>query len=503
MGGFPREGRSKPSAADLNMMMYSGNTQSRPFIRERFMNYIIDISDSEEDEEERENTPNSLPSRKVSDMDAVKKRMEEIEKQKKALQEKMKLIAAKKRKALENNSGIPNSAKANQHIESSGVPRAQSMPSLIDGLPTTKNANAPANGGIFVRKTSSTAEAGTVNGSPINHTAGNSPPAPKNPPEAQRSSPFIIGSSTEQEVAAEVKKIASASRLLRKQQLENEVAQEETSLIAKQSEIAEDEKVIKDLQARLQGAQAKRAETEKALNERRVLLEKLKKMVEEDEAAINSSLRLEQELQEQLSSTKKQLLVRGAEIPDIHKSINAKRVELLELSKPQSNGSTSSYAQPNNGSEFSSTLSREIAETRSRPTRKRANSDPENNSSKRVKITVDSAASPLPSWESDMIALLKRVLADSDAFISRDTQQLPTTFPVDKKEKALQNISWDEDLTISPLFLVCGFVRSEADMALMSDVYDSPFLANGRWNCAQEVEETDELVVMFRKLRSV
>ncbi|KNC98112.1 uncharacterized protein SPPG_06521 [Spizellomyces punctatus DAOM BR117] len=92
------------SHAELNNVSpyTAGYAQLRPFIRERFINYVIDLSESEEEdvnEPAREPNHRALKMKTATEMEAVRKRMEELEQQKEALQNKMRLIAAKKRKA--------------------------------------------------------------------------------------------------------------------------------------------------------------------------------------------------------------------------------------------------------------------------------------------------------------------------------------------------------------------------------------------------------------------
>ncbi|TPX71389.1 hypothetical protein SpCBS45565_g01178 [Spizellomyces sp. 'palustris'] len=444
VGGSFREGKhTRPTATELNNVSpyTAGYAQPRPFIRERFTNYIIDLSESEEEdvnEAASELNHRAVKLKTGTEMEAVRKRMEELEQQKKALQKKMRLIAARKRKAEAKG---PLHAPVTEITSSAGNISEAKLPVRNQASKVLAPATAavqPSSGSKSVVSSSSISAAPVV--------------------------------AAETATSEELSKLVSATRHLRQQQLEAAVLYDETSFAAAQAEVVEKERDRTRLQTQMQEVHEKRNKAQGAITQRRALLEELQRQIEEDEVTVASCLKVEEELASQLSLLDRGISAHGSKMSHLHETINAKRREISDLTKE----SQREDPQPE------------------RIGAKRSNPSPAGMLSKRLKLSnPETQHGDVQRADSHFIEFLKKTVSAIDIFKPSESQlganrEQLSCFPNLELEKLQGDLPWQENVTIEPLMAVCGYLRRESDLGRILDVYRSPFPANGRWNCEHE-----------------
>ncbi|TPX59149.1 hypothetical protein PhCBS80983_g02652 [Powellomyces hirtus] len=421
-------GRVRPSAADLNgHSSYSAGYAQPPrgLFRERQQNYVIDLSDSEEEKiKSGQTTPALLPQKGSSGN--VKERMQELERQKKELQEKMKSLAAKRR-------GGPVRACATPEVHgpsksSSDAPdRTQSLSTTLIAEPAPTVSEALPGSRVVAE----------VNASTTTMTE------------------------TVEDTASGVLAMMAAARQSRKKELEAAIKAEEASLCAIQKEVIESEQSISQASTGLQEAQEKRIQVEAALATRKEQVASLVQQIAEDEATRLALSETEKQLANELAILRRGILGKGNLIPDMHQSISSKRAELVELALQADGGKTG------------------------RNTNKRVNSDQETIAAKRTKVSSLPEDLLTPSkYDEDFILFLRSALSNSEALraSSGDAPDIPSTFPESHKGDALRDVFRTENVSLHPLMNVGGYLRTTNDIASMSDAYGTQFPVNGWWN---------------------
>ncbi|KAJ3163577.1 Zinc finger C3H1 domain-containing protein [Geranomyces michiganensis] len=433
--------RVRPSAADLNVGFpsYGSNfNPQRALFKEQPQNLVIHLSDSESDESDDDGNipvtalpPPPLP--KLSHSDSVKERMNLLEKQKKELQEKMKLLEARRKKT----------APAGQ-ISSTAKQGAIKTPSVqVSKAPSTEPVSRM---------------------SAVIPSALSKPALVAQPPVEERTSKQGAAKDAAESVLA----MMSAARNLHKSKLESEIAVEETVLAATQAEVARNEVSINNVANELRTVREKREELAQGIARRKEQIAALNRQVEEDEQETVKLLKAEAEIANRLSVLKKQALSKGSSIPDLHRGINAKRAEILKLSVESDSDKGSKPC-----------IVKSLG--------KRFCSDGEQSSAKRPKtIKVSDAAAFVAPTEydegfvhflQDVLAVVGNVPTAAESSVSA---KLPILTEASKEEASLRILEPARD-TLEPLMNIGGHLRTEKDIALMSDVHMTKSLSSIDW----------------------
>ncbi|KAJ3168586.1 Zinc finger C3H1 domain-containing protein [Geranomyces variabilis] len=449
--------RVRPSAADLNVGFppYGSNyNPQRALFKEQPQNLVIHLSDDSEsdDSEDDRSTPVAAlppPVKAVAQPAGVKARMNLLEKQKKELQEKMKLLEARRKKA----------APAVQSVLTATSSRVQTP-----SVETAKSTQAPPPPGPVAA---------------LRITTATKPAAPK-PALVAQAAPVVATTANSaqldptKDAADSVLAIMSATRQTHKAKLELEIAVEEAALAATQADVARSEVSINNAANELRALREKREGLEKAIARRKEEIAALNRQIAEDEQETANLVKEETLTASRLSLLKKQALSKGNGIPDLHRGINAKRAEIMKLSEEfdNDNGDKPKKA-PLSG--------------------KRARFDDELSSTKRAKTSqsTESPAIVVPTeYDEQFVQFLRNVLAGAGsvpvAAESPAFAKLPHV-PETSKEDIAQRILEPVKDTLEPLLNISGHLRTESDIALMSNVHSSSsFPANEWWNSVRE-----------------
>ncbi|KAJ3180998.1 Zinc finger C3H1 domain-containing protein [Geranomyces variabilis] len=450
--------RVRPSAAELNVGFpsYGSNYNSqRALFKEQPQNLVIHLSDDSEsdDSEDDRGTPVAAlpppPMKAAAAQPAgVKARMNLLEKQKKELQEKMKLLEARRKKAAPAVQSAATAKPASRvHTPPVEAPKSTQAPTPIAAAPT------------------------------LRILTGTKSASPKPPALVAQVAPVVATTAqldANKDTADSVLAIMSATRQTHKAKLESDIAVEEAALAATQADVARSEVSINNAANELRALREKREELEKAIARRKEEIAALNRQIEEDQRETAKLVKEEAVTASRLSLLKKQALSKGNSITDLHRGINAKRAEIMKLSE-----------------EFDSDIGNKPSSAPS--SGKRARVDDEPSGAKRVKTSqaTESPAIVVPTeYDEAFVQFLRTILSVAGnvpvAAEKSASAKLPLVPEISKEDVALRILEPAED-TLEPLLNISGHLRTENDIALMSNLHSSSsFPANEWWNPARE-----------------
>ncbi|KAJ3023848.1 hypothetical protein HKX48_000536 [Thoreauomyces humboldtii] len=463
--------RPRPSAAELN-----GQPSFRPtsifqppvLFAEVPQNYVIDLSDSEYEDEERTAQSSSGTLEKNLLSDTVQERMEELDRQKRELLSKLKAMAAKRKKTIVQNESplcqpktmIPSEPPSRQ-------PESVTLkPILEEPIMTSSQRASP----LLAERTAK----------------------PKEVPSAIVL-PAVLDTSAAP--ASSSKHKAESIQRKRKIQLKRELLKEERALALAQKDATILQSELVKLAHVLQKTQSTRIATSASLAAAKAKLEHITRQIKQQETAVAALDVVERDSAQKITDQKRQLLLQSKSIPDMHQSINTKRAEILQLDKsvrafrpdgasavvttlPQSRGQSTNVkcASDNEGS-------RKGGPTKRAETRHVALSNPD--------VLAPAATLTSPSYDADLLRFLKNFMLSLNSPETRRLVQdaIPVSFPIAVRDEAIRS-ALNPPETLIPLMALDGLLRTEADLASISDVYNSAlnwsWTLNGWWNAGTD-----------------
>ncbi|KAJ3019942.1 Zinc finger C3H1 domain-containing protein [Thoreauomyces humboldtii] len=459
--------RPRPSAAELNgQSSFTPPTISQPpvLFAEVPQNYVIDLSDSEYEEEVSKTVQSSsgtLEKKLLSG--TVQERMEELDRQKRELLTKLKAMAAKRKKTIV------------QSESSLSQPKT-----IVESQPTSNQPNSVALEPILEEAT----KAHLPRASPlVTELTTKSEEVPARP-----ALPAPIATSAVPASSFTYK--AEANQ--RKRQLKGELEKEEEALALAQKHAMSLQSELVKMAHALQNAQSTRSATSASLAASRAKLERITQRIKKQETALAALEVVERETAKKITDRKRQLLVQGKRIPGMHQSVNTKRAELLQLDK--SIGAFRSDALLPDSHRQSTNIKRasdDEVSLKKGPTKRVKTQPVAFSKPAHPNVLAPAALLTSPPYEADLLRFLQTsMLALDYPEISRLAQDaIPVSFPNAVRDEAVRR-ALNPPETLIPLMAIDGLLRTEADLASISDVHNSAsswsWTLNGWWNVGKD-----------------
>ncbi|KAJ3089744.1 Zinc finger C3H1 domain-containing protein, partial [Quaeritorhiza haematococci] len=463
---FPLKRGSLPSKSAA---VFPARTREK-FVEERPISYVIDLSDSSDDEGGASRTPSSSmsngagdPTRGVTDQVKAKLLQKELE-----IKKVLQMIAMKQKAKKSKASTIVSKANTNGSVSVASSNDSQDSNNEDTPQVTGESRTSEPGSSMADPKGTTAADASNLTNLKLHSTMPaqgiqsaakaqlpKKPVSPASPPLSRRAS-ASAALSIKSSITAPVRNTASADAAtgLRKR-LENEIQTAEQSLTSLQTEIKENE-------AELETLRKKMVENERAVTERQAKIEILRQELLKEEAELDAERKTGEELSTLNSNVKKTLLDKTKGVTELQGAINSKRLQLLELvNQMKSSGGKRPFSETD-----------PLRTSREKSPKKRAKGPSATNG----KEQQHPAAATTPG-AGDYIELpgLDELLSTAKRE-SAERQQLRENPGLGKEtllREKLASLPWEKPSTVVPLFILNDFLQCEEDLCTRSDLVEA------------------------------